>query len=100
MQPYIQCIQCGLPVVFHQTIWHIHGRAQGVVSQHYLQDRVTMPHWYFTSDIWRGLGGADGGLGGAGGGGGGLVLAAADVSLGKAALIAVTAALASLARSS
>jgi hypothetical protein len=51
MQPYIQCIQCGLPVVFHQTIWHIHGRAQGVVSQHYLQDRVTMPHWYFTSDI-------------------------------------------------
>ena len=43
--------QCGLPVVFHSTIWHIHGRAQGAVSQHYLQDRVTMPHWYFTSDI-------------------------------------------------
>jgi hypothetical protein len=21
--------QCGLPVVFHSTIWHIHGRAQG-----------------------------------------------------------------------
>jgi hypothetical protein len=95
MQPYIQCIQCGLPVVFHQTIWHIHGRAQGVVSQHYLQDRVTMPHWYFTSDIASELA-----FGGAGGGGGGLVLAAADVSLGKAALIAVTAALASLARSS
>jgi len=54
-----------------------------------------MPHWYFTSDIASELA-----FGGAGGGGGGLVLAAADVSLGKAALIAVTAALASLARSS
>ena len=51
MQPYIQCSNVDYQLSFTQLSGISMEELKGAVSQHYLQDRVTMPHWYFTSDI-------------------------------------------------